>query len=122
MLGGVLSAGTDTGKTGNKTKTDHLESEGTRIRFVSGDPNILKVLQSLNVFGMVEPLHRDLGVVGEGGKPELRDLLELAPAFLIVWNEFSVLIKLDLELDAEVILLESLELRELLWADGGFGT
>lgn len=71
---------------------------------------------------MGEPLQRKTGVVGKGGKPELRNLFELAPSFLIVRNEFSELIEINLELDAEVVFLESFELRELLCVDRWFGT
>ncbi len=60
-------------------------------------------------------------MVGEGGKPELRNLFELAPSLLIVRNEFFELIETELELDAEVVLLERLELGELLCVDWWFG-
>lgn len=60
-------------------------------------------------------------MVGEGGKPELRNLFELAFSFLIVRNEFFELIEMELELDAEVVLLERLELHELLCVDWWFG-
>ena len=99
-------------------RTDHLESEGTGIRFVSGDPHILQVLQRLSVLGM----HDKTGQIGEGSKPELRNLFELTPSLLIVQNGFSESFKLELEIDAEVILLERLELRELLRSDQLFGT
>jgi len=88
---------------------------------VSGDPYILEVLQGLNVFRVGEPLEGKFGIVGEGGKPELRNPFELAPSFLKVWNEFFELIELELEVDAEVVSLERLELCELLCVDWWFG-
>jgi len=72
------------------------------------DPYIFKVLQGLNVFGVGEPLESKIGMVGEGGKPELRNLFELAPSFLIVRDECFEVLEMKLELQAEVVLLDRL--------------